>query len=331
MLSRVANAAFWLSRYVERAENVARFIDVNYNLTLGEANSLGAQWGPLIYTTGDHSTFEQRYGKPSRDNVLQFLSFDEDNPNSIISCVSAARENARTIREIISSVVWEQLNQFYFMVRSASLTNLTFHQPSEFCERVRLASHLLIGAADATMSHDRAWHFSRLGRLLERADKTSRIVDVQYFLLLPDKSDVGSAMDVVRWSALLKSAGALEMYRRRHGKIVPTRVAEFLILDSEFPRSAHFCLMRAKDSLEKITGSLAGTYCKRSEQQLGRLCSRLDYASINDVIERGLHEFIDEFQTELNAIGDAIHEDFFISYRQRKILAESAMSQTQMS
>ena len=240
MLSRVAESVYWMCRYVERAENVARFIDVNYNITLGESDTLGNQWAPLVYTTGDQDDFQERFGEPTREKVLKFLLFDEQNPNSIISCASAARENARTIREIIPSVVWEQLNKFYMMVRSAAGFTTTLDQPQEFCERVRLASHMIVGATDATMSHGEAWHFSRFGRLLERADKTSRIVDVQYYILLPDARDVGSTLDVVRWSALLKSASALVMYRRQHGKIEPERVADFLILDRDFPRAMHF-------------------------------------------------------------------------------------------
>ena len=331
MLSRVADSVYWLSRYVERAENVARFIDVNYNLTLGESESFGNQWAPLVYTTGDQDIFEQRYERPTRENVLQFLSFDKGNPNSIISCVANARENARTIREVISSVVWEQLNKFFFMVRSSAQFRPTVEQPQAFCERVRLASHLLIGATDSTMSHGEAWHFSRIGRMLERADKTSRIVDVQYYILLPDAGDVGSTMDVVRWSALLKSASALEMYRRQHGKIVPDRVADFLLLDRHFPRSMHFCLMRAQESLRHITGSATGTFQNKAEQRMGRLCSSMDYTSIHDIIQLGLHEYIDDFQSQLNSVGRAIHDDFFTSHRLRQTQRAATTRQTQLT
>jgi len=329
MLSRVANSVYWLSRYIERAENVARFIDVNYNLTLGETDSLGNQWAPLVYTTGDQERFEKHYGSPTRENVLMFLLFDEENLNSILSCVAYARENARTIREILPSVVWEQLNQFFFMVRKAAKESATLEQPQEFCERVRLASHLLVGATDATMSHGEAWHFSRLGRLLERADKTSRIVDVQYYILLPDARDVGSALDVVRWSALLKSAGALEMYRRQHGKIVPDRVADFLVLDRHFPRAMHFCLMKAQESLRNITGSTSGTFCNLAEQRMGQLCSAMDYTSVRDIVRHGLHQYIDNFQDQLNLVGTAINDDFFTTQQQRNARNASMMSQSQ--
>ncbi|WP_417388782.1 alpha-E domain-containing protein [Gimesia sp.] len=337
MLSRVASSVYWLSRYVERAENVARFIDVNYNLTLGESDSFGDQWAPLVYTTGDQIPYEERYGAPNRDNVLKFLLFDEENPNSILSCVSYARENARTIREIIPAVVWEQLNQFYFMVRSAARTPATLDQPQEFCERVRLASHMLVGATEATMSHGEAWHFSRVGRLIERGDKTSRIVDVQYYILLPDARDVGTALDVVRWSALLRSASALAMYRRQYGKITPNRVADFLILDTYFPRAMHFCLRKAQESLRCITGSTAGTFLNLAEQRMGLLCSTMDYTSVEDIIQQGLHQYIDGFQNQLNSVGEAIHEDFFTTSQQSgnqgQIQTQSASqnSQSQIS
>lgn len=310
MLSRVANSIYWMSRYVERAENVARFLDVNFSITLGEGEVLTEQWSPLVYTTGDEALFHELYDSPSRQNVLQFLAFDQHNPNSIASCVAKARENARTIREVIPVGIWEQLNKFYFMVRAAA-ESADVKEPSDFCDQVKLASHIIDGMTESTMSHGEGWHFTRLGRLIERADKTSRIVDVQYYLLLPDPNDIGTTLDVVRWSALLKSATALSMYRRVHGRIEPSKVADFLLLDRRFPRSVHFCLVHAQSSLQEIAGTPQGTYRFQSEQFIGRLRSELDYLGIEDVIEKGLHEFIDDLQCRLNQAGDAIYRDFF--------------------
>lgn len=311
MLSRVANSVYWLSRYLERAENVARFIDVNYNLTLGDGTPFDNQWAPLVYTTGDHDLFKEHYDVASRQNVLQFLAFDRRNPNSIYSCVSAARENARTIRETITSPMWEHVNRFYLMVKSAAQSLQPLSDPAYFCDSVKDASHSLVGTTYTTMSHGEAWHFLRLGRLLERADKTSRIADVQYFLLLPKAEDVGTSLDVVRWSALLRSASALEMYRRVHGGIRPTRVAEFLILDRDFPRSIRFCLIGAQHSVAEITGSRLGTFRMNTEKLIGRLSSEFDYTSIEDIVDQGMHEFIDGVQTRVNQVAEAIHEDFF--------------------
>ena len=163
MLSRVAESIYWMCRYVERAENVARFIDVNLNLMLDAPSEDDQQWQPLVNISGDAETFTKHYPKgPTRDNVIQFLTFDRDNPNSILSCVRAARENARSVREIISSEMWLQLNTFYLMVNSATASGKGFESPNEFFSEVKLSSHLFTGITDATMTHGEAWHFCRI-------------------------------------------------------------------------------------------------------------------------------------------------------------------------
>jgi uncharacterized alpha-E superfamily protein len=311
MLSRVADSIYWMSRSVERAENIARSIDVNYNLALDLGPEMGNHWSPLISTTGDHEDFYARYDQATERNVIWFLTFDEENPNSILSCLRSARENARTVRDMISSQMWEELNKFYLMVRDARNDASIMAAPFEFFGKVKLGGSLLEGVAESTMSRGEAWHFRRLGVSMERADKTSRILDVKYFLLLPNVSDIGTPIDTNQWVALLKSVSALEMYRKRHGRTTPTQVAEFLILDRDFPRSMHFCVIRAEDSLLAITGSKPGTYRTMAEQRLGRLRSELDYGNIDEIIAGGIHEFIDAFQTRLNSVGDAIYEAFF--------------------
>lgn len=321
MLSRVADSVFWMARYIERAENVARFIDVNHNLSLELGDELGDQWAPLVYTTGDYEAFFKRYKDATRENVLRFLAFDKENPNSILSCVSSARENARTARETISSDMWEELNRFYLLVRDA--VNSGASGDYEFFAQVKRASNLLIGTTDTTMSHGEAWNFVRMGRLFERADKTTRIVDVKYYILLPQVADVGTTLDVVQWSALLRSTSALEMYRRQHGRIQPNKVIDFLLLDRFFPRSFRYCVGGAEDSLHAITGTPEGTFGNRAEQQLGRLRSELDFTSIDDVINSGLHEFIDDVQDRLNRTGEAIYQCFF------QLDSTSSQSQTQ--
>jgi uncharacterized alpha-E superfamily protein len=310
MLSRVADSVFWMARYVERAENVARFIDVNFNLTLDLGDELAGQWEPLVATSGDAKLFADKYGVATRESVLTFLTFDLDNPNSILSCLTAARENARTARETISSDMWEELNRFYLMVRDA--VHAGAHEGHyEFYSQVKRASHLLIGVTDATMSHGEAWHFARIGRLLERADKTSRIVDVKYFILLPSANDVGNSLDLAQWSAMLRSASALEMYRRSRGRIAPTPVVDFLLLERDFPRSVRYCVSGAEQSLHAITGTPAGSFGNSPEQELGRLRAHLEFTSISDIISRGMHEFIDDFQTRLNSVGEKFFQCFF--------------------
>jgi uncharacterized alpha-E superfamily protein len=312
MLSRVADAVHWLNRYIERAENVARFVDVNLHLMLDLPSETHQQWEPLVNTTGDHVIFEENFGEYTRENVIQFLTFDPDYPNSILGCVHRARENARSVREVISSEMWEQVNRFYLMVRNAAFSDFdVMSEPHEFFTQVKMAGHLFEGIMDSTMAHGEAWHFGRLGRFLERADKTTRILDVKYFIILPDVSYVGTPYDNLQWAALLRSASALEMYRKRHGRIVPDRVVEFLVFDPEFPRAVRYCVSRAEESLRAITGSPPGAFANRAEQLLGRLKAQLDFASTEEVIRSGLHEFLDELQARLNDIGVVIHDTFF--------------------
>ena len=311
MLSRVANAIYWMSRYLERAENVARFIDVNLNLTLDMPAEIGEQWAPLVNTTGDLELFNKRYRVPTRENVMNFLTFDRENPNSILSCVRNARENARSVREIISSEMWEQANRFYLLVKDASRDKSLIEKTTEFYTAVKMASHLFDGITEATMSHGEAWHFLQMGELLERADKTSRILDVKYFILLPNTQAVGTAIDNIQWAALLKSASALEMYRKHFKQIDPSKVADFLILNREFPRSILSCLDRAALSLHAITGTSEDAFSNKAEQGLGRLLGELNYTQIDEIIYEGMHEFLDKLQNRLNWIDDAVYESFF--------------------
>ena len=261
MLSRVANSLYWMSRYVERAEDAARFVDVNLHMILDLPADATEQWEPLVITTGDEKLFAQCYGEATRENVIQFLTFDKKNPNSIFSCLRAARENARSVREIISSEMWEQVNTFYLMVTDPGAEERVKEEAYDFLHEIKMASHLFEGLTNATMSHGEGWHFCRLGRLLERADKTSRILDVKYFILLPSVWDVGTPVDDIQWAAVLRSASAFEMYRKRYHLLTPDHIVEFLLLDREFPRSAYHCLVQADESLHAISSSPIGTFC----------------------------------------------------------------------
>ena len=310
MLSRVANSIYWMSRYVERAENVARFIDVNLNLALDLGPEMDRHWDPLIYTTGDHKEFTERYPDGTQQNVIQFLTFDAENPNSILCCLQTARENARTVRDMVSSTMWEELNKSYLFVKTASQPQV-LGSPFDFFAQIKLSAYTLDGSVQSTLSRNEAWHFYRMGQMLERADKTSRILDVKYYLLLPQVSDIGTQLDTNQWAALLKSASALEMYRKAHGRLTPQQVAKFLMLDREFPRAVRFCVGRAEQSLLKITGGTHGNFDNRAEQRLGRLRAELDYTNIDEIFATGLHEFIDQFQAKLNGVGQAISETFF--------------------
>jgi uncharacterized alpha-E superfamily protein len=284
---------------------------VSLHLNLDLPGDSHHQWGPLVTTSGDNAAFHRKYDAATRRNVIQFLTFDPDNPNSVFSCLRSARENARTIREVLTSEMWEHINRFYLMVKDCGGLDRVLDHLYDFYDQIRVAGQQFMGVTDGSMSHGEAWHFCRLGRSIERADKTSRLLDVKYFILLPKPSDVGTTYDDLQWSALLRSTSALEMYRQRHGRIVPSGVVDFLILDKEFPRAVLFCLTKANESLHSISGSALGGFANLGEQRLGQLRSHLAYITAEQIIAGGLHEFIDDLQVRLNHAGEAVYDTFF--------------------
>lgn len=310
MLSRVADSIYWMARYVERAENIARIMDANFHMILDLPSGVGEQWEPLVVTTGDEELFEELYEGYTQENVVQFLTFDRRNPNSILSCLQMARENARSVRELISSEMWQQINTFYLMIKDASRRG-SIELPHDFFVEIMMASHLFTGLSENTMTHGEGWEFARLGRMLERADKTARIIDVKYFILLPDLDYVGTPFDHILWASILRSASAFEMYRKRYGQIAPDNIIEFLILDPDFPRAIHHSLIMAELSLRNISGTVRGRYTNRAEKAFGRLLSDIDYTSVEEIKSIGLHQFIDSLQTRLNDVGGIVHETFF--------------------
>ncbi len=241
LLSRVADAVYWMARYIERAENIARYIGVNLNLQLDLPLDPAHQWQPLIDTSGDTEAFRDRYGEATQARVIEYLAYDTENPNSIASCLRLARENARSVREVISSEMWAQVNSMYLQIQAQR----SMPEPERLLDafrEIRLGCHLFGGVTDATMTHNEPWHFLRLGRKLERADKTSRILDVKYFMLLPSTRDVGTPYDDIHWAAVLKSVSGFEMYRKKYGRITPRDVVDFLVMDREFPRAVSYCI-----------------------------------------------------------------------------------------
>lgn len=313
MLSRVAESIFWMSRYIERAENIARFIDVNLRLILDIPMHIELQWEPLIRTTADNELFATQYRSPNQKNVVNFLVFNLNNPNSIVSCVNRARENARTIRETITPEIWQCINEFHLFLLNPRSRNEAFSSPNSFFTKVKNYSQLLVGLAEGTMIHNESWHFIRMGHLLERADKTSRILDVKYFMLLPEVDYVGSAYDMLQWAALLKSVSALDMYRKQYHQITPSNIVQFLFFQPDFPRSIKYCLRECDMSLHAVTMTPPGGYSTLAERQLGVLRAEIEYADVNEIIQVGLHQYIDAFQLKLNKVGDAMASSFFMT------------------
>lgn len=312
MLSRVADSLFWLGRYSERAENYARFIDVNFNLSLDLPPGMKEQWDPLITATGSRELFVENFGDNfTRENAIFFLAFDERNPDSIISTVRYSRENARIVRESIPRETWEVLNELhYFVQRGRDKKIWKKEDPKDFFILVRNKLQLLSGIAQDNIPRWQGWYFTKMGQYIERADKTSRILDVKYHFLLPSVEDVGSPLDFLHWVALLKSVSGFNAYRKVYGNINPQRIVEFLVLDRYFPRSILFCLMSAENCLHEISGAKHG-FSNPAEKAIGALRSDLEYADVKDVMESGLHEYLDDLQLTLNSISDKIYDQYF--------------------
>lgn len=309
MLSRAASSIYWMSRYLERADNVARFMAVNSHLTLDLGLERSeAQWEPLVRASGDDEDFNARYAAPTEENVSRFLAVDPKYPNSILSCVQQARENARTLREIIPSEMWDALNALYHKVEKYGRRR-RIGDLNDFLLEVRTANHLFIGLTENTMSHNQAWHFAKIGRMLERADKTARILDVKYYILLPTPDYLDSPYDTVEWGAVLKSVSAFEMYRKQFHRANYKDVTQFLLLDEDFPRSIRHCVSTASNALERITALL--NVSVPAQDEMAKLKTMIETVDLDTVLSGGLHEFIDVFQFNLNVVDDALYHSFF--------------------
>ena len=316
MLSRVADSLYWMSRYIERAENDARLLDVNLQLLLdlgGEADAM-QHWAPVIASLEETDLFDSLYAAADEQSVTDFLTLQRKNPNSILSCLTLARENARTTREQISSEMWEQINRLYLFVQSDEAKLLLSTSPHEFFTRVIFGSHLFQGITDATMTHGEGWDFIRIGAFLERADSTSRILDVKYHILLPSGEDVGGNVDTIQWMAMLKSVSALEAYCKLYvSQVAPWKVAEFLITHREFPRSIRYCVDSLDRALHRISGVDETRYANEAERLSGRLRSDVDYVTIGEIFEFGLHEYLTTIQERLVEVSNAMYATYCAS------------------
>ena len=312
MLSRVADSLYWINRNVERAENISRFVEVSEAMALDCPPGRAEPWLPLIDACGDRELFDTLYPQGTPEDVVRFLVREAKNPSCIVNCIAIARENARQIREVITTEMWEQINDLHWTLQeSDAFWQL---QPQEQLREIRRACQLFYGVTDATLSRDLSWQFSRLGRLIERADKTTRILDVKYFLLLPSPEEVGGVLDELQWISLLRSAGAYQMFRQsRQQAIEPKAVASFLLLDPIFPRSVRYCLGRIHETLRIVRGQAVPGAPDELECLSGLTLARWSYSRIDDLIAGGLHESIDDLQSDLNRLHDLIEQRYFIA------------------
>jgi uncharacterized alpha-E superfamily protein len=311
MLSRIAESLFWMARYMERAEDTARLLDVHFHTLLEQSQQTYLlRWDSIIRISGEHERFFQCYQEATPQTVFEFLAFREDNPNSILGCVTHMRENARTIRDRMSRELWEAVNSFYHRVRGFRADSEVLAGPHRFCNEVKFSSHQFRGVADDTLPHDEGWQFLRAGRALERAEKTARIVDVEYHTLLEGRT--AHQPDNHQWMAVLKSVAAYEVYRREfHSSIDPKKVAELLVLHPRHPRSIRFNIAELQSSLQAISRAAPGTYTSEAERLTGKLQETLLYDRMEDIFARDLHSFLRGLQAICREIGEHIARTYF--------------------
>jgi uncharacterized alpha-E superfamily protein len=316
MLSRVANSLYWMSRYIERAENIARIVDVNLQLLLDMRNlneqRLIEYWEPIVQATGDEQAFFKSHPHATGGAVTEFLVFQPENPNSIFQCICLARENARMVRDQITLELWEELNRIYLFIRSKQAREVWRRSPSEFFQEIKSASLHMIGIISATMVHDEGWWFVQAGQFLERADKTTRILDVRH-QTLPERGlpKAINQSDTLEWAAVLRSCSAWDAYKSTYGADVnPRLVAEFLILDDDFPRSVRFCVTGLNRAVRGISGVAEGHFRNDAEKLTGRFLAELQFSSVDEIFEVGLHQYLDDAQSKLNRIGEALFQAY---------------------
>ncbi len=315
MLSRTADHLFWMSRYTERAENTARMLDVNYQTSLLPQSAAVAQlgWQGLLSISELLPAYNARHGEVTPRAVMEFMVKDESNPSSILSCLRAARENARAVRGSLTTEVWETQNQTWLEVNRMLASGEFERDPGVFFEWVKFRSHLSRGVTVGTMLMDEALHFMRLGTFLERADNTARLVDVKFHAVESDFFGAATLQDqeydFYHWSAILRSVSGFEVYRKVYRDVIkPERVAELLVLRPDMPRSLHASMNEVVANLRMVAGDETSDTLRHA----GRLRAELQYGSIEEILATGLHAFLTQFLDRVNALGVRISRDFLV-------------------
>ena len=309
MLSRTADHLFWMSRYIERAENLARLLDVTWQMSLvpQSLDAANQNWNAIIALNSLEAAYAERYDTVNAENVLRFMVTDPNNYSSIYSCLRLARENAHAVRGTVTSEMWETLNSTWLEAREKSFEQILNAGIGEFFDWVKMRSSLSRGVTIGTLLQDEAFHFIRLGTLLERADNTARILDIKYHVLRPHGDE--GATDFYQWGALLRSVSAFEVYRKVYRDVItPERVTELLILRNDMPRSLHFCMNGVVKNLELIANRHSG----ETQRQAGLLHAQLHYARVEDILAEGLHKWLTDFMDRIYALGDGISKDFLV-------------------
>lgn len=311
LLSRYAECVFWMARYMERAENLARILDVHETFTRDRSGSVN--WSSVVSIYSDDARFYERHAQANAKAVLDFYLLDRDNPSSILSSVRAARENARTLRPLISTEMWTHINVFYNNLNAMTPADIAMAGVSQTCAQIKETCQTHFGITEGTFYRDASWYFYLLGKYLERADQTSRILDIKYHLLAPSNQALGAAIDTSQWNALLRSVAGYHAFRRAHSRgFSPALVADFLLFDSSFPRSVTMCFHMVDDLLHRMRSRYGVRGGAAALERLDEVRAALSEQKIDSVLKEGLHDFADWIQRQAMDIAGDIQREFFV-------------------
>jgi uncharacterized alpha-E superfamily protein len=314
MLSRTADHLFWMARYTERAENTARMLDVNIQTSMLPQSAINASqaWRAMLGISELQTEYDKKYTDVNAKNVLNFMVRDPDNPSSIFTCLTLARENARAVRGTLTTEVWETLNATWLDMQKRLDRGLLETDPSHFFEWVKYRSHLSRGVTLGTMLKDEAIYFIRLGTFLERADNTARILDVKFHGgKKGSRAEELTQRDFYYWSALLRSVSGFEIYRKVYRDVItPERVAELLILRGDMPRSLLACMDEVVQTLQEVSNDVSS----ETERFAGKLHAELRFARIEEILDAGLHDSLTEFLERIFELGNRISRDFLVPW-----------------
>lgn len=318
MLSRVAESMFWMSRYIERAENTARFLDVSFHQRLDLTDTdddSDLYWRRLVAATGDPARYEKLFSIYDAETVTEYLIFSRENASSIKSSIWFARENARTMIESISSEMWEEINSKYHFLQQISIRHVQ-QDPYKFYKEIKDASHLFQGTTDATMLRNEGWEFMQVGKHLERAINTARLLDAQHSVLTRHNAGAApSPANIIEWMGVLKSCSGFEAYcKARTSQIEPDTLLQFLVLDRSFPRSIYFAVAATEAALWSISGSSRHHYANSADRLIGKIAADMSYTTIEDIRECGLRLYLDSLQHRLGELAHQIHRIYFAYY-----------------
>jgi len=311
LLSRHAESIFWLARQVERANSTARILDVNESFSRSPRGE--HDWQSVLRLYADEESFRATGREPSADAVIHFYILDGDNPNSVLSNIRMARENARALRPLISTEMWVQLNGFHKWISRLRRPDLRVENLNRLCSHIKESCQTHSGITAETLYRDESWYFHQLGRAIERADQTTRLVDVKYQVLLPEPSDVGSPIDEAQWNTVLRSAAGFHAFRRVNpNSMSPSSVVNFLVFDPRFPRSVAASVLTANEHLNGIRIKYGHGSKHGASRLLRELAAELAEDTAADLIARGLHEGLDSIQAQLAGVTSALGTEFFL-------------------